>query len=52
MTVLNILMQNEKVTFEQIMARGVGCEEKKEEDEKPSADEAPKTTFSAEDIEF
>ena len=52
MTVLNILMQNEKVTFEQIMARGVGGEEKKEEDEKPSADEAPKTTFSAEDIEF
>ena len=52
MTVLNILMQNEKVTFEQIMARGVGGEEKKEEEEKPSADEAPKTTFSAEDIEF
>ena len=24
----------------------------KEEEEKPSADEAPKTTFSAEDIEF
>jgi hypothetical protein len=52
MTVLNILMQNEKVTFEQIMARGVGGEEKKEEEEKPSADEAPKMTFSAEDIEF
>ena len=52
MTVLNILMQNEKVTFEQIMARGVGGEEKKEKEEKPSGDEAPKTTFSAEDIEF
>ena len=52
MTVLNILMQNEKVTFEQIMARGTIGDDKREEEEKPSGDEAPKMTFSAEDIEF
>jgi hypothetical protein len=52
MTVLNILMQNEKVTFEQIMARGAIGEDTREEEESPSGDEAPKATFSTEDIEF
>jgi hypothetical protein len=51
MTVLNILMQNEKVTFEQIMARNA------ESDPEPVAESedeisAPKKTFSATDIEF
>ena len=52
MTILNILMQNEKVTFEQIMARGVSAEEPKEEKENGEDVSAPKNTFSAEDIEF
>jgi hypothetical protein len=52
MTVLNILMQNEKVTFEQIMARGAIGEDKREEEKSPSGDESPKATFSTEDIEF
>jgi hypothetical protein len=51
MTVLNILMQNEKVTFEQIMARNA---ESEPEPVAESEDEisAPKKTFSATDIEF
>lgn len=54
MTVLNILMQNEKVTFEQIISRdGVISDT----DIKESADEdveklTPSRTFSTEDIEF
>ncbi|MBE6593117.1 MAG: biotin carboxylase [Ruminococcaceae bacterium] len=51
MTVLNILMQNEKVTFEQIISRdGVISEaETVEEDVK---EEAPSKVYSAQDIEF
>jgi hypothetical protein len=51
MTVLNILMQNEKVTFEQIMARNA---ESEPEPVAESEDEisAQKKTFSAADIEF
>jgi hypothetical protein len=51
MTVLNILMQNEKVTFEQIMARNA---ESEPEPVAESEDEisATKKTFSAADIEF
>jgi hypothetical protein len=51
MTVLNILMQNEKVTFEQIMVRNA---ESEPEPVAESEDEisAPKKTFSVADIEF
>ena len=51
MTVLNILMQNENVTFEQIMERNgeVAPEPAEERDEEIAA---PKKTFSAADIEF
>ena len=52
MTVLNILMQNEKVSFEQIMERNgeAAPEPAKESDDGEIA--APKKTFSAADIEF
>ena len=52
MTVLNILMQNEKVTFDQILSGTLG------EGAKPVSEEAPKDqnqavrSFTAEDIEF
>ena len=51
MTVLNILMQNEKVTFEQIISRDGAISETEivEEDEK---EEAPSKVYSAQDIEF
>ena len=52
MTVLNILMQNEKVSFEQIMERNgeAAPEPEKEADDEEIS--APKKTFSAADIEF
>jgi hypothetical protein len=51
MTVLNILMQNEKVTFEQIMARN-GESEPEPVAESEDEISAQKKTFSAADIEF
>ncbi len=53
MTVLNILMQNEKVTFEQIMAQNISNEAtQKEKIDAVCEDTKPRNTFSAEDIEF
>ena len=54
MTVLNVLMQNENVSFEQIMARD-GADPADSENGRPDeddGDEAPTRTFSAADIEF
>ena len=54
MTVLNVLMQNENVSFEQIMARD-GADRADSENGKSDeddGDEAPARTFSAADIEF
>ena len=54
MTVLNILMQNEKVTFEQIMSRD-DITEKVDSGEENQADQetaVANKTFSTEDIEF
>ena len=49
MTVLNILMQNDEVSFEQIMQKTPRVEEQTEEKEEI---QMARTTFSAEDIEF
>ncbi len=53
MTVLNILMQNEKVSFEQIMANNMSNELPQKDTKNTDGEEIkPKNTFSAEDIEF
>ena len=54
MTVLNVLMQNENVSFEQIMARDGAQSDEADVDkiDRDDADEAPTRTFSAADIEF
>ncbi len=54
MTVLNILMQNENVSFEQIIHKALSGSELAQKEEPQSGDVIPKTTngFSAEDIEF
>ena len=49
MTVLNILMQNDEVSFEQIMQKTPRVEEQTDEKEEI---QMARTTFSAEDIEF
>ena len=51
MTVLNILMQNGEVTFEQVVA-GAFAEEQAAEPDSPSKVPQVRRTFSAEDIEF
>ena len=52
MTVLNILMQNDNATFEQIVGEtSVGAPTHVRQEEKPAA--APRTVnFNSEDIEF
>lgn len=53
MTVLNILMQNEKVSFEQIMVNNISNELPAKDTKNTDGEEIkPKNTFSAEDIEF
>ena len=53
MTVLNILMQNPQATFEQVVGSAVTLRhEGSEDEEKNVEDQAPKATYTAEDIEF
>ena len=54
MTVLNILMQNEKVSFEQIINKAIfGNEPQKQEDaQKTEAADRRNNAYSADDIEF
>ena len=54
MTVLNILMQNENVSFEQIINKALSGSELAQNEEPRGEDDTPKTTngYSAEDIEF
>ena len=52
MTVLNILMQNETVTFEQVIAGAFGEEKDAKESGSDRATTAEGRTFTAEDIEF
>ena len=53
MTVLNILMQNPQATFEQVVGSAVTLRhEDSVDEEKNVEDQAPKATYTAEDIEF
>ena len=52
MTVLNILMQNEKVTFDQILSGTFGERTEPKAEEPSEAPRAENRTFTAEDIEF
>jgi hypothetical protein len=53
MTVLNILMQNEDITFEDVMNRVKTSEQPTKDTDSQSDDTpAPKRIFSATDIDF
>ena len=53
MTVLNILMQNENVTFEQVISGAFGGQKEEERESRSSETATPEAgNFSAEDIEF
>ena len=52
MTVLNILMQNDTVTFDQILAGSLGGTEEPVREEREASEAKKSVAFTAEDIEF